>query len=109
MTANLINNVQLRHEYKLENEEGPAHAKLFTVRLQLRDDESYVGTGRSIKKAQQAAATEALKHITLDIPQRQKEGAVLYRRAFVFDFLQPQQPSLHRHHLKMPTLPPTSN
>lgn len=44
----------------MEKESGPAHAKIFTMRLQLGDKE-YVGTDRSIKLAQRAAAQLALK------------------------------------------------
>ncbi|CAF2751967.1 unnamed protein product [Rotaria sp. Silwood2] len=52
-------------EYQLEKESGPAHAKIYTVRLRL-DEKEYVGIDRSIKLAQRAAAQIALedhKHI----------------------------------------------
>ncbi|CAF0856991.1 unnamed protein product [Adineta steineri] len=46
-------------EYRLDKESGPAHAKMYTVRLHL-GDKDYVGTERSIKLAQRAAAQSAL-------------------------------------------------
>ncbi|CAF1200012.1 unnamed protein product [Rotaria sordida] len=47
-------------EYQLEKESGPAHAKIYTVRLHLGEKE-YVGIDRSIKSAQRAAAQIALE------------------------------------------------
>ncbi|CAF0876864.1 unnamed protein product [Rotaria sp. Silwood1] len=46
-------------EYRLEKESGPAHAKLYTIRLYV-GDKDYVGTARSIKLAQRTAAQLAL-------------------------------------------------
>ncbi len=51
--------IQIFAEYRLEKESGPAHAKMYTVRLHLGNKE-YVGTERSIKLAQHAAAQVAL-------------------------------------------------
>lgn len=50
---------KIQHQYRLTNEQGPAHKKRFTVTLKLGDEE-YVAEGPSIKKAQHSAATEAL-------------------------------------------------
>lgn len=50
---------RVQHQYRLTNEQGPAHKKRFTVTLKLGDEE-YVAEGPSIKKAQHSAATEAL-------------------------------------------------
>ncbi|CAF1265068.1 unnamed protein product [Rotaria magnacalcarata] len=50
-------------EYQLEKESGPAHAKVYSVRLRLGDKE-YVGSDRSIKLAQRAAAQIALNDQT---------------------------------------------
>ncbi|XP_043283859.1 double-stranded RNA-binding protein Staufen homolog 2 isoform X2 [Venturia canescens] len=50
---------KLQHQYRLTNEQGPAHKKRFTVTLKLGEEE-YVAEGQSIKKAQHSAATEAL-------------------------------------------------
>lgn len=61
----LVRGLNLRHEYRLVSESGPAHKKLFTVSLKLGDLESYEGSGPSIKKAQQAAASRALKETKL--------------------------------------------
>jgi dsRNA-specific ribonuclease len=46
-------------EYRFEKESGPAHAKMYTVRLHLAE-KNYVGTDRSIKLAQRTAAQLAL-------------------------------------------------
>jgi len=62
--------LQLRHEYQLMNESGPAHLKTYVVQLRLTDTECYEGQGRSIKKAQQAAAAEAIKNTQLVIPHK---------------------------------------
>ena len=61
----LVRGLSLRHEYRLVSESGPAHRKTFTVNLRLGDLESYEGSGPSIKKAQQAAASRALKETKL--------------------------------------------
>lgn len=50
---------KIQHQYRLTNEQGPAHKKRFTVTLKLGEEE-YVAEGPSIKKAQHSAATEAL-------------------------------------------------
>ncbi|KAE9548223.1 hypothetical protein FO519_008563 [Halicephalobus sp. NKZ332] len=59
---------KLKHEYILLDEDGPAHKKRFTVRLKLCEGQIFEGSGASIKKAQQAAAAEALNHCTLPQP-----------------------------------------
>ena len=61
----LVRGLNIRHEYRLVSESGPAHKKCFTVNLKLGDLESYEGSGPSIKKAQQAAASRALKETKL--------------------------------------------
>ncbi|XP_043256679.1 double-stranded RNA-binding protein Staufen homolog 2 isoform X1 [Colletes gigas] len=50
---------KIQHQYRLTNEQGPAHKKRFTVTLKLGEEE-YIADGPSIKKAQHSAATEAL-------------------------------------------------
>ncbi|KAJ9592174.1 hypothetical protein L9F63_001290, partial [Diploptera punctata] len=52
---------KIQHQYRLTNEQGPAHKKRFTVTLKLGDEE-YSAEGASIKKAQHSAASEALQH-----------------------------------------------
>lgn len=50
---------KIQHQYRLTNEQGPAHKKRFTVTLMLGEEE-YVADGPSIKKAQHCAANDAL-------------------------------------------------
>ena len=50
------------------DEDGPAHKKRFTVKLVLCEGEEYVGSGASIKKAQQAAAEVAIEKTSLRRP-----------------------------------------
>ncbi|XP_050796848.1 double-stranded RNA-binding protein Staufen homolog 2 isoform X6 [Gopherus flavomarginatus] len=53
--------------YKLLNERGPAHAKMFTVQLNL-GEQTWEAEGSSIKKAQHAAASKALNKTNLPRP-----------------------------------------
>ena len=53
-----------RPVYSLESDRGPEHAKVFEVRLVLPDGRDFTGRGSSVKKAEQAAAQNALH--TLD-------------------------------------------
>ncbi|XP_015271699.1 PREDICTED: double-stranded RNA-binding protein Staufen homolog 2 isoform X3 [Gekko japonicus] len=53
--------------YKLLNEQGPAHAKMFTVQLTL-GEQSWEAEGSSIKKAHHSAASKALSETTLPKP-----------------------------------------
>jgi len=50
-------------EYKVCREEGPDHAKVFYVSVNLDGKELGRGKGRSKKEAEQMAAKEALKHL----------------------------------------------
>lgn len=50
-------------EYVVDNEEGPAHAKLFTVSVQFQGAKLGSGTASSKKEAEQRAAGEALKKL----------------------------------------------
>jgi double-stranded RNA-binding protein Staufen len=50
---------KISHQYTLVDEQGPAHKKIFYVKLKLADEE-YSSSGESIKKAQHAAAAIAL-------------------------------------------------
>lgn len=50
---------KIQHQYRLIGEQGPAHKKRFTVILKLGEEE-YAAEGLSIKKAQHAAAKEAI-------------------------------------------------
>ncbi|NWT50013.1 STAU2 protein, partial [Erythrocercus mccallii] len=58
---------RVQPQYKLLNERGPAHAKMFTVQLTL-GEQTWEAEGSSIKKAQHAAASKALNETTLPKP-----------------------------------------
>ncbi|NXN92532.1 STAU2 protein, partial [Rhinopomastus cyanomelas] len=58
---------RIQPQYKLLNERGPAHAKIFTVQLTL-GEQTWEAEGSSIKKAQHAAASKALSETTLPKP-----------------------------------------
>uniref|UniRef100_A0A1A8SJC5 Double-stranded RNA-binding protein Staufen homolog 1 n=1 Tax=Nothobranchius rachovii TaxID=451742 RepID=A0A1A8SJC5_9TELE len=58
---------KLQPEYKLLSEQGPAHSKIFSVRLTL-GDQHWEAEGTSIKKAQHSAAASALTETTLPKP-----------------------------------------
>ncbi|XP_006004572.1 double-stranded RNA-binding protein Staufen homolog 2 isoform X4 [Latimeria chalumnae] len=58
---------RIQPQYKLLNERGPAHAKIFTVQLTL-GEQTWEAEGSSIKKAQHAAAAKALSETTLPKP-----------------------------------------
>ncbi|XP_077430187.1 double-stranded RNA-binding protein Staufen homolog 1 isoform X2 [Vanacampus margaritifer] len=58
---------KLQPEYKLLSEQGPAHSKIFSVRLTL-GDQHWDADGTSIKKAQHSAATSALAETLLPKP-----------------------------------------
>uniref|UniRef100_A0AAR2JBS5 Double-stranded RNA-binding protein Staufen homolog 2 n=1 Tax=Pygocentrus nattereri TaxID=42514 RepID=A0AAR2JBS5_PYGNA len=58
---------RIQPQYKLLNERGPAHAKIFTVQLCLGEQE-WEAEGTSIKKAQHSTATKALAESSLPRP-----------------------------------------
>ncbi|XP_036373330.1 double-stranded RNA-binding protein Staufen homolog 2 [Megalops cyprinoides] len=58
---------RIQPQYKLLNERGPAHAKIFTVQLCL-GDQVWEAEGTSIKKAQHSTASKALMETTLPRP-----------------------------------------
>ncbi|KAM6981363.1 double-stranded RNA-binding protein Staufen homolog 1 [Aplochiton taeniatus] len=58
---------KIQPEYKLLCEQGPAHSKIFSVRLTL-GDQHWEAEGTSIKKAQHSAAATALAQTTLPKP-----------------------------------------
>jgi ribonuclease-3 len=49
--------------YRLLNESGPDHAKIFTTEVQLNGEKLATGSGKSKKEAEQAAAKDALVHL----------------------------------------------
>ncbi|KAG5891710.1 hypothetical protein JTB14_016093 [Gonioctena quinquepunctata] len=64
---------ELDYYYELEKEEGPPHDRLFTVSLTI-GKETFMGEGKSLKKAQRNAAANALANTKYDIPL-QKESS----------------------------------
>lgn len=76
---------QITHQYRLTSETGPAHKKQFTVTLLLGTEE-YTAEGASIKKAQHAAAADALVKTCFEHPPP-KTQRVLKVIDFVFFFL----------------------
>ena len=65
---NALNIFQISHQYTLVDEQGPAHKKVFYVQLKLGDNEEYSASGPSIKKAQHAAAGQALEKTAYAAP-----------------------------------------
>ncbi|MBN3295237.1 STAU2 protein, partial [Amia calva] len=58
---------RIQPQYKLLNERGPAHAKIFTVQLAL-GEQTWEAEGTSIKKAQHSTASKALIESNLPRP-----------------------------------------
>ncbi|KAM6900736.1 double-stranded RNA-binding protein Staufen homolog 2 [Xenentodon cancila] len=58
---------RIQPQYKLLNERGPAHAKIFTVQLTL-GEQVWESEGTSIKKAQHSTAAKALAESVLPRP-----------------------------------------
>uniref|UniRef100_A0A8C5GUI4 Double-stranded RNA-binding protein Staufen homolog 2 n=1 Tax=Gouania willdenowi TaxID=441366 RepID=A0A8C5GUI4_GOUWI len=58
---------RIQPQYKLLNERGPAHAKIFTVQLTL-GEQMWESEGSSIKKAQHSTAAKALAESVLPRP-----------------------------------------
>ncbi|KAI1889068.1 hypothetical protein AGOR_G00175250 [Albula goreensis] len=58
---------RIQPQYKLLNERGPAHAKIFTVQLSL-GEQVWEAEGTSIKKAQHSTASKALIETSLPRP-----------------------------------------
>jgi ribonuclease III len=52
-------------EYKVINQEGPEHNKLFTVEVQINQRALGIGKGRTKKQAEQEAASNALKNLDI--------------------------------------------
>ncbi|KAI9552256.1 hypothetical protein GHT06_022618 [Daphnia sinensis] len=68
----LVNELARHHkihpQYRLTEESGPPHQKMFVVNLKL-GDEQYTASGQSIKKAQHAAAELALQKTNFILPE----------------------------------------
>ncbi|ESP03356.1 hypothetical protein LOTGIDRAFT_82984, partial [Lottia gigantea] len=63
---------KVSHQYMLVDEEGPAHQKLFYVKLKLGEEE-YSASGQSIKKAQHAVASLSLEKTAFPKPPPKPE------------------------------------
>lgn len=63
------------HQYRLVKESGPAHKKRFTVVLKLGDEE-YAAEDLSIKKAQHAAAKDAIMKTAYKHPPLKKNRQI---------------------------------
>lgn len=63
----LQENVQAKKQnspsYKVLNEEGPAHAKIFTVGVFIENENCGIGTGHTKQEAEERAAKQALEKI----------------------------------------------
>jgi len=66
--------LQVQHQYCLTDEQGPAHRKVFFVKLKLGNEE-FAASGASIKKAQHAAAATALESTNLPRPPPKRLSA----------------------------------
>ena len=53
-------------EYVLDSEEGPAHARIFTVSVHFQGKSLGSGKASSKKEAEQNAAREAMEHLNSD-------------------------------------------
>ncbi|XP_075439562.1 double-stranded RNA-binding protein Staufen homolog 2 isoform X13 [Ascaphus truei] len=67
---------RIQPQYKLLDERGPAHSKLFTVQLTL-EEETWEAESTSIKKAQHAAASIALSETTLPKPAARQTKKII--------------------------------
>lgn len=66
---------KILHQYRLVKENGPAHKKRFTVVLKLGDEE-YAAEDLSIKKAQHAAAKDAIMKTAYKHPPLKKNRQI---------------------------------
>lgn len=66
---------KILHQYRLVKESGPAHKKRFTVVLKLGDEE-YAAEDLSIKKAQHAAAKDAIMKTAYKHPPLKKNRQI---------------------------------
>lgn len=72
--------LQLKHQYRVIGESGLPHEKNFTVCLEL-GDEKYKASGRTIKMAQQAAATKALSETKHQRPAGRQTRSTFSRKS----------------------------
>ncbi len=60
--------------YKVTNEDGPAHAKLFTIGVYIDDVLKGMGKGKSKQLAEESAAEEALEQYTNTLEKLEKKA-----------------------------------
>lgn len=65
--------VQLKHQYRVTNESGPSHERVYTVVLEL-GDERYTAQSKTKKGAQHTAAAIALEKTKYKIPKIRQGG-----------------------------------
>lgn len=70
--------MQLKHQYRVTDEVGPSHDRVYTVVLEL-GDERYSAQSKTIKGAQQAAAAAALEKTNYKQPTSRTPRGVLTR------------------------------
>lgn len=70
----------MKHQYRVTDERGPSHDKLYTVVLDL-GDEQYTAQSKTIKGAQQGAAAAALEKTNYKLPTGKTQRAMLTRNA----------------------------
>nr|CAD7589696.1 unnamed protein product [Timema genevievae] len=118
---------KIQHQYRLTNEQGPAHKKRFTVTLKLGEEE-YSAEGASIKKAQHSAANEALQHTQYKHPPPKTTRSVRLGKSnitptvelnalamkrgepAVYTFIEPSHNgTTHNPYMSGPPPPPTSS
>lgn len=71
---------QLKHQYRVTDERGPSHDKVYTVVLEL-GDERYSAQSKTIKGAQQSAAATALEKTNYKQPTSRTPRGVLARHS----------------------------
>lgn len=69
---------QLKHQYRVTDERGPSHDKVYTVVLEL-GDERYSAQSKTIKGAQQLAAATALEKTNYKQPTSRTPRGVIAR------------------------------
>lgn len=70
--------MQLKHQYRVTDERGPSHDKLYTVVLEL-GDERYTAQSKTIKGAQQSAAAAALEKTKFKQPAGRPQRVAMSR------------------------------
>ncbi|XP_031638499.1 double-stranded RNA-binding protein Staufen homolog 2 [Contarinia nasturtii] len=77
----LVRTNQLKHQYRITDERGPSHDKLYTVVLEL-GDERYTAQSKTVKGAQQSAATAALEKTNYKQASRPRGFLIRYQQKY---------------------------